>query len=65
MNVIVAISNCPHPLAPGSVFAPGPIDAILWQGPPPEADDLCRTFCEEAERGFENTDRLFSAESAA
>ena len=65
MNVIVAISNCPHPLASGSVFAAGPIDAILWQGPPPEADDLCRTFSEEAERGFENTDRLFSAEPAA
>jgi urea carboxylase-associated protein 2 len=62
MNVIVAISNCPHPLAPISDFAPGPIDAIVWQGPPPGADDLCRTFSEEAERGFENTDRLFGAE---
>ncbi len=61
MNLIVAISNCPHPLAPVSVFAPGPIDAILWQGPPAAADDLCRTFSEEAERGFENTDRLFPA----
>jgi urea carboxylase-associated protein 2 len=65
MNVIVAISNCPHPLAPGGVFAPGPIDAIVWKGPPPEPGDLCRTFGEEAERGFENTDRLFGAEHVA
>ena len=60
MNVIVAVSNCPHPLAPGAVFSPGPIDALVWQGPPAEADDLCRSFGEEALRGFENTDRLFS-----
>lgn len=65
MNVILAVSNCPHPLAPTRVFAPGPIDAIVWQGPPPAADDLCRRFGEEAERGFENTDRLFGAERAA
>jgi urea carboxylase-associated protein 2 len=65
MNVIVAISNCPHPMAPGRVFAPGPIDAAVWQGPPPAADDLCRHFGEEAERGFENTDQLFGAETAA
>jgi urea carboxylase-associated protein 2 len=65
MNVIVAVSNCPHPLAPGGVFAPGPIDAVVWQGPPPAADDLSRHFGEEAERGFENTDRLFGAEPAA
>jgi urea carboxylase-associated protein 2 len=60
MNVIVAISNCPHPLAPGSVFEPGPIDAVVWKAPPASADDLSRHFGEEAERGFENTDRLFA-----
>jgi urea carboxylase-associated protein 2 len=65
MNLLVTISNCPHPLAPDTVFAPGPIEAILWQGPPPKADDLCRTFGEEAERGFENTDRHFRQGSAA
>jgi urea carboxylase-associated protein 2 len=65
MNVIVTISNCPHPLAPGGTFAPGPIDAIIWQSPPPAADDLCRTFGEEAERGFQNTDSLFGGELVA
>jgi urea carboxylase-associated protein 2 len=65
MNVIVTISNCPHPLAPGGVFAPGPIEAVLWQGPPPAPDDLCRSFTEEAVRGFENTDSLFAPRHAA
>lgn len=60
MNLIVTVSNCPHPLAPVSVFNPGPIDAVVWQGPLPAPDDLCRTFSEEAARGFENTDRLFA-----
>jgi urea carboxylase-associated protein 2 len=65
MNLLVAISNCPHPLAPEKIFAPGPIEAIIWQGSPPAADDLCRTFAEEAVRGFENTDRLFARGPAA
>jgi urea carboxylase-associated protein 2 len=60
MNLIVAVSNCPHPLAPGAILSPGPIDALVWQGPPVEADDLCRGFGEETLRGFENTDRLFT-----
>lgn len=59
MNLLVTVSNCPHPLAPGAVFAPGPVDAIVWTVPPATADDLCRGFGEEALRGFENTDTLF------
>ena len=58
MNVLVALSNCPHPLSPGSTFDPAPIEAVVWQAPPAAADDLCRHFGEEAERGFENTDAL-------
>ena len=59
MNVLVALSNCPHPLSPGQSFDPAPVEAIVWQAPPAAADDLCRHFGEEAERGFENTDALF------
>ena len=59
MNLLVAVSNCPHPLAPGPAFAPGPIEVVVWTPPPPAADDLCRSFSEEAARGFENTDALF------
>ncbi|MCX5479760.1 DUF1989 domain-containing protein [Kaistia geumhonensis] len=54
LDLIVAVSNCPHPLAPDAAFAPGPIDAILHRLPMPAADDLCRTATAEARRGFEN-----------
>jgi uncharacterized protein len=65
MNLLVVISNCPHPTAPARRFDPGPIEAIVFRGPHPSGDDLCRRFSEEAERGFENTDRLFAAEATA
>ncbi|MCF4166758.1 DUF1989 domain-containing protein [Zavarzinia compransoris] len=61
MDLLVAVSNCPHPFSPGAEFAPSPVQAIVWQGPAPDADDLCRTATAEAVRGFENTDPLFAA----
>jgi urea carboxylase-associated protein 2 len=54
LDLIVAVSNCPHPLAPDTRFAPGPVEAIVFQLPAPAADDLCRTATSEAARGFEN-----------
>jgi len=62
MDLIIVLSNCPHPLDPRTDYAPGSVDAIVWQGPPTPADDLCRTASEEAVRGFENTDALFAGE---
>jgi urea carboxylase-associated protein 2 len=59
MNVLAALSNCPHPLSPGGTFDPAPVEAVVWQAPPAAADDPCRHFGEEAGRGFENTDALF------
>ncbi len=59
MNLLAAVSNCPHPLAPGPDFAPGPVEVIVWAPPPAADDDPCRSFGEEAARGFENTDALF------
>lgn len=57
MDILVFVSNCPHPLAPGD-YAPGPVGLMLWKSPPAEAEDFCRTSCEEARRGFDNTDAL-------
>lgn len=54
LDLIVAVSNCPHPLAPESTFAPGPVTATVFRLPEPAADDLCRTATAEARRGFEN-----------
>lgn len=61
MDLIVALSNCPHPLDPEQ-GEPPPIEVTRFRVPPPAADDLCRTATAEAARGFENTDALFAAE---
>lgn len=60
MDLLIAVSNCPHPFSPGAVFAPKPVEAVIWRGPVPATDDICRTATAEAVRGFENTDPLFA-----
>ncbi len=59
MDVLVVLSNCPHPLDPSPVYAPQPIDAIIWTSGPVAEDDLCRTGSPEALRAFENNARMF------
>jgi urea carboxylase-associated protein 2 len=61
MNLLVALSNSPHPYDPHADYAPGPVEATLWRGLAVEPTDLCRTASEEALRGFDNTDALFGA----
>ena len=56
MDVLAALSNCPHPLSPGRDWLPQPVRAILWESPMHESKDLCRRSTEEAMRAFENTD---------
>jgi len=60
MNVLVAISNCPHVLHPDTEYQPKPIQITIWNSLEPTADDLCRTANEEAVRAFINTDVLFA-----
>lgn len=55
MRVIVAIANCPHPLAPSPMFDPRPITLTIWRPDAPAVDDLCRTATPEAARAFQNT----------
>lgn len=54
MDLLIALSNCPHPLDPcaGNVPAPLEVNKIKATSVPP--DDLCRTATAEAQRGFEN-----------
>jgi urea carboxylase-associated protein 2 len=59
MNLLVTLSNCPHPLDPADAFAPQAVAATVWKSPAPAPDDYCRTATEEAIRGFENTDPVF------
>ena len=61
MEMLVALSNCPHPVDPASAYAPGPIEVQTFKAPPILPDDFCRTGTEEALRAFENTGILFKA----
>jgi urea carboxylase-associated protein 2 len=54
LDLIVAVSNCPHPAAPDTIFNPGSIEAIVHRLQEPGADDPCRGACAEAVRAFEN-----------
>ena len=54
MDLVVAISNCPHPLDPAPDYMPADIEVVRFVGPTVTADDLCRTATDEARRGFEN-----------
>ncbi len=59
MNVLVVLSNTPHPMDPNSHYAPKPVGLQIRKSPPPSADDLCRKFRSENARGFLNTEILF------
>lgn len=59
MDLIVALSNCPHPLSPDEIWRAQPVRAIVWRSATPAADDLCRTATDEAVRAFENTAAMF------
>jgi urea carboxylase-associated protein 2 len=58
MDTIVALHAGPHPLA--TRHAPASIRLQARHGSAPAADDRCRTRCPENERGFINTERLYS-----
>jgi urea carboxylase-associated protein 2 len=58
MDVLVALSNCPHPLDPRPGYAPLPVEAVIWDAGPVAADDPCRSAGPEAIRAFENNRRM-------
>jgi uncharacterized protein len=60
MNVVVALSNCAHPLDPIGPSASGPITLIRYRAPTAPPDDPCRTLSPEIVRAFAFTDRLYA-----
>ncbi len=54
MDLLLAVSNCPHPLDPAPTYDPAPIDLLTIETAELGPDDLCRTATDEAKRGFEN-----------
>ncbi|WP_127088101.1 urea amidolyase associated protein UAAP1 [Aquabacter cavernae] len=57
MDLLVALSNCPHPMDPNPDYAAGNVEAIRYWAPEPSFDDFCRTATREAARGFDNLAR--------
>lgn len=58
MNVLVVLSNAPHPLAP-QTLATGPIEAIVARATAAPDALAARFATAEAERAFENTAAMF------
>jgi urea carboxylase-associated protein 2 len=58
MDTLVLFHTCPHPLDPAKTYPRRPIAYQLFPADPVAADDYCRTFRPENERGFENN-RIF------
>jgi urea carboxylase-associated protein 2 len=52
MDVLVVLSNTPHPLAPGAEYQSKPLELTLMHGAPVGPEDNCRTHCPENGRGF-------------
>ena len=59
MNTLVVLSTAPHPLDPAPSHAPKPALLTAWHAGEAPADDCCRNFCGENQRGFVNTERYY------
>jgi hypothetical protein len=59
MNLILVVSNCPHPLNLARPAATGPVTLVKHRAATATAEDACRTGSPEANRAFAFTDRLF------
>ncbi|KRA95078.1 urea carboxylase [Devosia sp. Root685] len=56
MDLLVAISNCPHPLDPSPTYVAGAVEVSTLAALPQDPTDFCRRATSEAVRGFENND---------
>jgi urea carboxylase-associated protein 2 len=55
MDTLVVLDTGMHPLNPSPVYLRKPVRVTLLECPPAAADDPCRRFCPENERGFINS----------
>ena len=60
MNVLVVLSNTPHPLAPGGAWNPPPVQLSIRETELPGPKDACRVSRPENVRGLINTEALFA-----
>lgn len=59
LDVLVVLSNTPHPLDPTPVYAPKPVALTISAGAPAGPEDPCRTSRPENDRGFRLTDAYY------
>lgn len=59
MNVLAILNSCQHPLDPNPKYDPRPVMLSIRKTAAPAADDPCRTFRPENDRGFTLTERYF------
>lgn len=65
MDVLVVLSNTPHPFDEKLEYAPSPVLVEVEQGSSPSKDDICRRRCPENERGFVLTEAIQCADGGA
>jgi uncharacterized protein len=61
MDVLVVLSNTPHPLDPAPHYAPKPLGLMVWRADPIATDDVCRASRPENDRGFTLTQSYVEA----
>jgi len=59
MDILLILSNTPHPLAPAGEYPRARIHLEIDRAEPPAADDFCRTFRPECSRTLALTERLY------
>jgi uncharacterized protein len=59
MNTLVILNTCQHPMSPDREYRQIPVRLTVKRVQAPGADDVCRTFRPENERGFILTERYF------
>ena len=57
MNTLLCLSTAPHPLNHAAKYSAKPVKLTAYVADPVGADDYCRNFRPENQRGFINTER--------
>lgn len=60
MDVLVVLSNTPHPLDPSPTYSAPPVELAIVQADPVTATDPCRTSRPENRRAFQLTEALYA-----
>lgn len=59
MDVLVVLTNCPHPMHHGGSYPDSPVRMEVGEGDLPDDDDYCYGFRPECRRAVELSKRLF------